>query len=170
MTYPDDAEPPFRLRIQRALSELFKTITPDNGYFHDLSEAVFRGRDKFGEEDPVPMVSILEDPREVENESPNESATAVRGPYSLIIQGWVQDDPVNPTDPAHWLMRDVKRALAPEIRKRGAPGGILGLGTGKPCIDALKISGGVVRPPDHLSIKAYFWLKLTLVLVEGHEN
>jgi hypothetical protein len=40
-------------------TEALKEITVANGYAHDLATSAFRGRVIFGENDPVPMVSIL---------------------------------------------------------------------------------------------------------------
>ena len=68
MIYPDPL--PFKLRVLRAVTATLKTITPANGYFYDLSDdtdpdalhptRVFRGRAWFGDNDPIPMLSVLE--------------------------------------------------------------------------------------------------------------
>ena len=50
---------PFRLRILKELTAELQKITIANGYSTDVA-AVFRGRDTFSHDDPVPMISILE--------------------------------------------------------------------------------------------------------------
>ena len=56
---------PVRLQIKIKLAEWLEGITPANGFQHDLSSTdgtvrVFRGRDKFGEGDPLPCAAIIE--------------------------------------------------------------------------------------------------------------
>lgn len=157
MTYP------IRLRILRAMTDCLAQITPANGYKSDLTDAVFRGRIMFGDKDPLPMISILEPP--VPNDAlDSPSASGVnKFDWLMVVQGFVEDDPKNPTDPAHILMADVRQALAKE-RQKGLPDcNILGMG-GR--VDDLIIGIGVVRPSDEVSAKAYFWLNLTVKIVE----
>lgn len=154
---------PFRLRVLKALTDALREITPDNGYCHDLSEAVFRGRAVFGESDPLPMVSILEAIDQKEQRPAPEAGVHFKGEWELLIQGFLDDDTENPTDPAHALMAEVKQRLVKE-RARDRQLNILGMG-GK--VTDLYFSPGVVRPPDEDSAKAYFWLRVTLVLVEN---
>lgn len=157
---------PFRLRLQKAVCDLLEGITPANGYVTDLSGAVFRGRNRFGSDDPLPMLSVLEpmDGREPWG-SPAPSPSS-HGQYPLIVQGFVKDDPDNPTDPAHILMADVKRALALEKAKTNRYD-LFGLGNGENSVIGITIGGGVVRPADEYSSKAYFWLVVTLNIVEN---
>lgn len=154
---------PFRLRVLKALSTALEEINPDNGYKHDLRGNVFRGRDIFGEDDPLPMVSILEAIDEKKMLPTPEAGSAQAGPWELLIQGFIDDDFEHPTDPAHGLMAEVKKRLIQE-RVRDRQYNILGMG-GK--VTELRLSHGVVRPPDEVSAKAYFWLRLTLVMVEN---
>lgn len=155
---------PLRLRVLRALTDTIKTVTPANGYTHDLSSAVFRGRAVFGETDPVPMVSILEDPQQPPSD--NTRGSAVSSEWNLIVQGFAEDDFEHPTDPAHFLMAEVKKALALE-RNRGDGYNIFALNDR---VERMSIGAGVVRPPDEISAKAYFWLTLTVHLVEDLQN
>lgn len=165
-TYTD----PFRLRVLKALTAALQQITPANGYVHDLSSSVFRGRTTFGDNDPLPVISILESPDEPVDASSPRGASEQDNSWVLFIQGFVEDDIDNPTDPAHVLMADAKRCLA-LIRRQGdsyGPGaGILGMGG---LVDQLNFSGGVVRGPDEISGKAYFWVRLELVVVEDVAN
>lgn len=159
MTHDD----PFRLRVLKALGGALEEITGTNGYRFDLKDKVFRGRDTFGNSDPIPMLSILESIAEKEVLLSPRKGTKQMVPWELLVQGWAEDDDENPTDPAHHLMAAVKRRLIQE-RARQDGSGILGM-----CgmIDEIKFSSGVVRPADEVSSKAYFWLKVELVLVEN---
>lgn len=172
---------PFKLRVLTALTDALKEITPANGYVSDLSDfdpgdgvdtaRVYRGRAWFGENDPTTMVSILEgtDPAAEVGEPPIDTTT---GEYDwpILVQGWVTDDAQNPTDPAYVLLADVRRRLAAE-RSRKAPGtrGMpdpLGLGMGNNRVSELTIGPGVVRPADDLSSSAWWWLSLTIRVVD----
>lgn len=159
---------PFRLRILKNLTAALETITVANGYTHELAGKVFRGRTAFGESDPIPMVVILEG---IEQEQPRFSSQpagsdAAKEPWELLLQGFVEDDPLNPTDPAHVLMAEVKKRLAQE-RTTDNGRNILGMG-GK--VMRMNIGNGVVRPPDDISNKAYFWLRVSLMIVEDMGN
>ena len=176
---------PFRLRVMHAITDALAEITPTNGYVSDLSPfdpgdgspmaRVFRGRAWFGDSDPLPMVSVLEgsSPAEIMAEEPYETQSE---DYEvvMIVQGFVNDDKDNPTDPAYVLMADVRRRLAAE-RKRRLPAasgrnGIdpFGLWTadGKNRVIDIRVGPGVVRPADDLSSKAYFWLSLKVRMVD----
>ena len=163
MTY----DMPFKLRVMHALTQALQEITPANGYEHDLSAAVFRGRLAFGDDDPIPMVSILEAPLPLEQKLAGNDGTASKGGWNLLIQGFVRDDKVNPTDPGHYLMADVRKRIA-LLRKPKRGSDILGMAGN---VTDLRIGPGVVRPPgDDVSSKAYFWMTLTLDLVEDLEK
>lgn len=166
---------PLRLRVLVALTERLATIHPSLGFVHDLlpnaeypDGKVFRGRATYGENSPLPMVSIIEDPREQQLVSADSSSgnPTTSGPWRLLIQGFVEDDFANPTDPAYRLEADVRRALAQEIRENGPKRNLLGLGP--KVVTEIKFGRGIVRPPDEVSSKAYFWLPLTLTLVENN--
>lgn len=153
---------PIRLRVQRALSASLEQITIANGYKHDLVGHVFRGRDMFDDQDETPLIAILESPDEPEQQSRPRGSTERKSKWAIFVQGWADDDKSNPTDPAHYLMADVKKRLSHEIRSLREHNA---LGMGKR-IDMIEFSPGVVRPPDAMSNKAYFWLKLSITLVE----
>lgn len=166
---------PTRLRILRKLTDIIREVTPANGYVNDLGPGpgwpngrVFRGRAVFGQESPLPMVTILEVPMPPDQvPSPPDSADRV-GEWDLIIQGFVEDDFENPTDPAQVLLADVVRRLALE-KKNGMDreGNCKFLGMGD-IVTGMQIGVGVVRPPDaEVSDKAYFWLQLRLTVAES---
>ncbi len=155
---------PLRLRVLMAL-----TATLQEAVYSYLDEPdvpltgkVFRGRVIFGETDPLPMLSILEAPLMPEQLPSPFDSTDSKGDWDLLIQGFVDDDHENPTDPAHYLMAATKQRLAHE-KARDRDFAILGLGKH---VTGISWGAGVVRPPDEISAKAYFWLPLTLTLVE----
>lgn len=155
-----------------ALSDALREITPANGYVHDLSgtganSKVFRGRSVFGEGDPIPMVSILEPPLPPDRFREPDGSPATIGLWELIIQGFVEDDKANPTDPAQRLVADVLKRLAVEKQKEGGKPYALGFKR----IRRLIIGPPVVRPPDNLvSAKAYFWLSMSIDMSEDLLN
>ena len=175
---------PFDLRVGMAITAALKEITPDAGYFNDLSDfvagdgittaRVYRGREWFGDNDPIPMVSILEEPKPADETSGQpDQAQAGEYDWGLLIQGFVDDDPQNPTDPAYRLKCDVRRRLMAE-RKRVIPGtrqpDILGFGASRNRITKITVPLGIVRPADDLSAKAYFWLPVRLRIVEHSDD
>ena len=163
--YPSPLPDPIRLFVAKRLTERLEGIATVNGYKHDLVDRVFRGRALFGDGDPIPMISILEVPIPVDQQATEGSDS--KGDWELMIQGFAADDRDNPTDPAHLLLADVKKLLGLEKReidewdKNG--GGIFGLGG---VVNKMYIGTGVVRPADEISAKAYFWLTITLGIVE----
>lgn len=178
---------PFKLRVLYAVTNCIKEVTPDNGFTFDLAdfdpgdgvtmERVFRGRAWFGDSDPIPMVSVLEPIEEADflfTTPPDDSSASYE--WSLLVQGFVNDDPVHPTDPAYRMMRDVRRRLVREKRRK-APG----RNTSDPfgtstwnmpgCrVTDMKVSTGKVRPADDVSAKAYWFLILTLTVTEDAEE
>lgn len=170
----DFSNPPFRLKLLRRICDALHEIDgPLGGYCYNLlptpevPERVFRGRVVFGDDDPLPMISILEavlPPDQFSAGAPDNPNR--HGPWDLMIQGFVDDDHKNPTDPAQFLLADVVSRLAKERNKVYRGGGIFGFYN----IERLDLGVGVVRPPDEISSKAYFWLPVTIVLVEDLTN
>lgn len=157
----------YRLSVLKALTNHLKTITPANGYTgYDLSNAVFRGRTVFGEDDPIPMVSILEAPRSDIGTFAGENQHR-KEDWSLLIQGWAYDDIVNPTDPVYGLMDVVETHLFRLVQVDNTSGNavypaeyLLGRS-----IAGLTVSPGVVRPPmEQVSSKAFFYLPIRITL------
>lgn len=159
---------PIKLRILKALTTHLEGITPVNGYHVNMTGAVKRGRNVFGASDPVPLISILEAP------SPSGTKDADEVIYSeswrLLIQGWVDDDVDNPTDPAYLLMDAVEHRLrriisldsmsgAPKYPEEYRLGGL---------ISGLTIPPGVVRPAtEGVSSKAFFYIQIAVNVVNS---
>lgn len=159
-----------RLRVLEALTKQLQTIDGYNGYDYDVSCSVVRGVAKFGEDAPMPMLSILEAPR------PEISSFA--GDYNvrtedwvLLLQGWDNvEDPINPTDKLYRFMADVELCLGQVMAERGD-------GSGRPaCPEVYRLGGmvkdmkfgpGVVRPANEgVSAKACFYLVVRIGLAD----
>lgn len=160
---------PLRLRILKNLTASLEQsvfeYTPEVGPAWTpvpMTGRAFRGRVIFGDDDPLPMYSILEAPIPLDQTPSRADNTGSTGFWELLIQGFVDDDPKHPTDPAHYLMATCKARLAYE-KARNRDFDILGLGKH---VLGLDIGAGVVRPPDEISAKAYFWLNVTLTIAE----
>lgn len=153
---------PFRLKVLMALTVALEEITVLNGYQFDLAGHVFRGRTVLTEKDGLPALALNEPPQLVDAAPVPESASA-KTVLTMLVQGFVKDDRVHPTDPAYRLLADVQQRIVREkIRDDGF--NILGLGER---ITALRIGQGVVRPPDEVvSPTAHFWLPVTLTFGE----
>lgn len=165
---------PFRLQVMKAVTEQLKTITPANGYMHDLSDytdeagrtqtRVSRGRLTFGESDPVPFLTVLEDPRAIDANNAKDETAASVVKLRLLIQGFVEDDKAHPLDPAYQLSADTITALVKAKKDRF---NILGLG---PNITSISFGQPIHRPgADEVSSNAYFIVGVTLTMVENLE-
>jgi|APCry4251928382_1046606.scaffolds.fasta_scaffold00240_16 hypothetical protein len=177
LVFPDPL--PFRLRVQKSLTAALKQITPANGYYSDMADftekgktisRVYRGRTMFGEDDPLPMISILEEPIAPETDLAPTAGTAGRGPYDLMVQGFVDNDSNNPTDPAHMLMADVKKRLIELKQDEHLSNRVFRFGPKANTVVGVSFGGGVVRPADEVSAVAYFWLRVSFDLAEDHLN
>lgn len=104
-----------RLQILKALTAQLQTITVANGFTTDIGNRVYRGRPDFGSETDKPFIGIFEIRPEG---SPLYADTDVeKDNWSLGIQGVVEAGSEHPTDPAHNLLADIKRALSIVVRR-----------------------------------------------------
>lgn len=183
---------PFRQRVLTALTDALKTITPTNGYKTNLADdlsptakhpsRVFRGRAWFGDNDPIPMISVLEAPDEADDLIDDEPFDNKQGggTWRLFVQGFVSDDPYNPTDPAYALLADVRRCLLAERKRKHSisrnqsdplgMGVVSANGSGNAVLAIRKVGKGTVRPADDVSAKAYFWMTLDIDIIENGDK
>lgn len=159
----------YRLLALKALTAHLEGITKANGYDFDLDGNVFRGRPLFGQDDPIPMLSILEAPRNDAGQYAGENKRARKENWSLMIQGWAHDDKRNPTDPAYALLDAVENRLFRLTQTDDNSGNALYpdeylLGN---TISGITIYPGVVRPPmENVSSKAFFYLPIEFEIVQ----
>jgi hypothetical protein len=159
--------PPFRLRVLMALQNCMQAMTPANGYTYDLSQSVFVGRDMFGDDDPVPLIAILEDPDTPPLRLTPRDATDRVNTWTLLIQGFINPDQGDmPLRPAYVLAAETAKALIDGARRMdGHTPDYFGMG-GR--VDRFALGPAIVRPAEiGVSDKAFFWLRLTLEIVEN---
>lgn len=172
------ANDPFRLRVMKALGTLIKEVSPANDCVFDLSdftdsagrpaERVFRGRTDYDNvSDPLPMVALLEDPRQDVPGTGNTSSQVSASVFRVLVQGFVPDDAQHPLDPAYQLSAEVIRALVSAKKDRF---NMLGLGSKMPCVTDIQIGQPIHRPADdEVSAVAFFLIPVRLTLVENLE-
>ncbi|WHM53118.1 tail terminator [Xanthomonas phage XAP3] len=153
-----------RLDVLKALTAHLEGITPANGYKHDLSRRVFRGRTRFGADkmSNLPMLSILESKAPDFGMPADEENTVRLDEWILLVQGWAKDDPINPTDPVYLLAAEVEARLGmlTVLDENGLPiyPGVYRLGQK---IAKLTLAQPVVRPPEEgLSDTSFFFLPI----------
>lgn len=163
---------PFRLRVVKAVTEAIKSIRPDNGCRIDFGdfvddetglvrERVFRGRTSFGDNDPLPMVVILEDPRSSDpvSQAQHTQGAAV-GKMRLLIQGFIRDDQDHPLDEAYTASAEVVKALVQQKTARDAFGM-------KGRITFMNIEQPIHRLADNeVATTSYFIVGLSMNLIE----
>ncbi len=160
-----------QLDILKRLTTHLQGITPANGYEFDMADAVFRGRLLYGDDAPVPMISIVEHLQgDVTTATAGENGIAHIETWILLVQGWTKNDPENPTDETYQLKAAVEERLSHIILQdnRGNPvypdEYFLGL-YGQGVITDLTIGPGIVSPPRQgISEKAFFYLPLGIGL------
>lgn len=155
-----------RLRILRALTKHLEGINGVDPYQFDVSETVYRGRDMFGPHDPLPALSILEGKATDYGTYADDNNSVRKDEWLLLVQGWVKDDTLNPTDPAYELLYDVELRLSDIVAEdhKGKPKfpGIYLLGG---LISSLRLASPVVRPPEEaMSARAFFYLPVLVGL------
>jgi hypothetical protein len=169
---------PKQLRVLKKLVAHIEGINPDNvdpatgaAYTRDLRGRVYRGRSLLTIKDAEDAISILEFPRQEIYSPVGEHGIVRLHDWSLMVQGWPADDPVNPSDPAYDLLAMVEMRLARLVAEApgGRNGGLypdeykLGMVDDRYELASLIIAPGIVRPPeDAASRLAMFYMPLVL--------
>lgn len=165
---------PFRLRLTKGLCDLFTQITKDNGFYTDAGKAVYRGRLTFGANEPLPAIALLEPPLQPDPLVQPLGSVVHKQQLDIYVQGFAVDDRNNPTDPAQLLLADIKKVIALEWKRVQnvnfqQPGANL-FGVPRRRIQTIDADGGLVRPSDDISSKAYCYLLLRFTLAEDWLN
>lgn len=156
-----------RLTILKAITAQLETITITNGYQHELTGKVFRGRQGYGAETQVPYVGLFEVRPEDMPDRADE--TIGKDVWVIGVQGTVKAHPDHPTDPAHNLMADIKMALG-GIMTRGGPGMRNPNYMFGDLIVDMVIDGGITFVPVESPELALSVNKLVITLSENMEN
>lgn len=132
----------------------------------DLSKSVFRGRLEFGDEVKNPFLAVLEAPRQLDPLSVGSSRLVAEEDWTVLIQGFADDDKKHPLDPAYTLLAWVQMRLAriTTENRNGARGGLYpaewrlgGL------VSEIRYQIPIVRPgKDNVSDTAYFYLPVSV--------
>lgn len=105
------------LVIMKRLTVLLEGINPTNGYDIDLSGRVFRGKRLFGDNEPVPFISILESMRpDVQPDEAGFEKMIRIECLDLLIQGWAKTEQSHPTDPLYELKGVLEERLSHIVR------------------------------------------------------
>lgn len=168
-----------RLMMLKALTaHLEQDITDSTQHGWSLIGKVLRGVYNVDSKRALPCLSVLDnpDPDRYPRRAGGDGydAQLQKDDYILLIQGWVNDDYDNPTDPAHNLMADVKQSLAKVCNDNNPdvtgvpnhPNYLLGN-----LITGMTMEPGTVRPPiEEISNKAFFWMRVNVKFVENPNN
>lgn len=161
------AEVPLKLQVLRALTTHLEGIVGEEWGGFDLTGKVFRGRNRFGDDDPETMLTILEAPRPDLGREGGENNASRAYEWQLLLQGWTLDDPVNPLDPCYYLQEQVERRLEMIVKVKSGSGSpmypeVFMLGR---LVSTFSYGPGVIRPPtDGLSSKAFLYMPLRMGL------
>lgn len=170
-----------RLRILKLYNAwLAQEITIANGYKHNLTGAVLRGRAFYTDDDPDTTVSIIENPAPDRNRrlaGTNDDAGSGKGNerWELLLEGRVKENPAYPCDAAYELMADVKKATAKLFLQETSDAGLtIDMGDGDTprayylggLTTGMEYEPGTVRPPEHPTEKAFFWMRVILKFTE----
>lgn len=135
---------------------------------------VFRGVAVVSAKDVKDCLSILEAPRPIVGQPAGHEGFKRKEGWTLLVQGWPEDDKKNPSDPAYAMKAAVERQLYKIIEVDGRTGlpvdkSIYLLGGD---LVSLTIGQGVVRPPSEeaASRLAMFYLPLFLEIITDVSN
>jgi len=153
-----------QLDILKRLSAHLEGITPANGYEFDLTGVVFRGRAFYGDDDPVPMLALIEylSP-DIDLQVAGPNSIERQETWIILVQGFVQQKPHNPTDEAYQLKAAVEKRLSETIvTKNGDPAvpAAYMLGLHKDGIVNITIGPGIVSVPREGPASAYAFFYL----------
>lgn len=158
---------PFRLAVIKYITEgIAAAVTPANGCVNDLTGASFYGRSTYGENDPVPMSSLIEDPREQTTVETVVPGGGHKVPWRLLLQGFVEDIHSDPTGPTYVLAAEMMSAVSALAVAAPGSGTVLDSSRKVNRVQQIRVGAPIVRPPDEFSSKAYCLIPLTLDLFE----
>jgi hypothetical protein len=155
-----------QLDILLRLTAHLEGITPANGYEFDMTARVFRGRVFYGDDDPLPMIAILE---LLQADADLQMAGLHDSDHTedwvLLVQGFIEGTPENPTDLAYQFKAAVEQRLSDCIatNRDGNPAvpEAYMLGLWKKGVESISIGPGLVSPPrETISAYSFFYLPI----------
>lgn len=172
---------PIKVKILEELVTALKEITPDSGYYCDLSgdDKVMVGVTTVSTNDVLPVVSIMESEEEFSSiiAAPQDIAVNIYD-WELLLTIFVNtdyEDQLKPQRTAYRLLNDIKKRLFLEQKKvnqinhQKNPFG-LGYSPNTPDqIVKFSFNQGVVRPPDNISEHIFSFLRVTFTIKESIE-
>lgn len=153
-----------QLDILKRLTTHLEGITPANGYDFDMTGVVFRGRAFYGDSDPLPMLALLEylSP-DIDLQVAGPNNVERQETWIVLVQGFVQQHPTNPTDDAYQLKAAVEKRLSETVATvHGDPAvpAAYMLGLHKNGIVTMTIGPGIVTVPREGPASAYAFFYL----------
>lgn len=176
-------EETFKVVVLERIAETLKGITPDNGYYSDFSDTETNERVRIGVDivsvnDTMPCISIIEPVEEFGDQIDSPCDQPVnKYQWDLLISGvtlYDWDNPKNSMSSAYRALYDVKKILMKE--KRNTTNTLshqpnpFGLGvkgeSSQGLIENINFNQGIVRPPEQPSDHTFFFLRLSLNIIE----
>lgn len=151
-----------QLAVLKRLTAHLEGTEVDGG---DLTGRVFRGRTTLGTNIKYPALAMLEPPAPLQNPGDTAAEHGIKRSegWRIALQGFAEDDPVNPSDPAYELKAKVEERLSQIIlleEESGDPVFPNAYLLGR-LINGLVIGQGIVRPPEaNVSATAFFYMPL----------
>lgn len=132
MSEPERMLKPKSLAVINLLETALAQITPPD-YNTDAGTRITRGRRRISKDETFPCLIIHEGEEDVIKSTGNR---LVHNRLAVTVEGWLEADPLNPLDNAHYLLADIKQCLFPLLNQQ--PGLLL-------TVDYL---GRVIEPPN----------------------
>lgn len=157
---------PIKLQVLKALTAHLEGIEWNGS---TLEGCVFRGRNRFGENDPETMLSLLEAPRPDIGRQGGELNQARSYTWDILLQAWTKDDENNPSDPMYFLQEAIEQRLSMIIATDRHSGmgkfpGVYRLGN---LVHGFGYGPGVIRPPtDNISSKTFLYMPIRIDLAD----
>lgn len=154
-----------RLTILKTLSSMLQEITEENGYENTVASVVRGQVNISAAEVSLPFISLLEpvDQNQIGEYKFGGDYIELNNKWTLFIKGWAKDDLLNPTDPAHSLLADVKKRLSTIMLEGHEDYCLL---KSQKLITKIEVGSGVVSPTESKNDKAFFLLRVDISLSE----